>query len=138
MLKADLALLALSFIISIIYIGSWITFLAVRLIRVIWGFFMQQCSLRIYKSRSGQCMMKADWIFRLITVILYLIVAFATSVRMPELFCDFIGQTEDGQFTSCKWQVFGFRFIFILLGIPLEMLLLAVVYRFATDMVFKI
>ena len=85
----------------------------------------------------GQCMMKIDWIFRIVTAFMYIIIALATSVRMPELFCDFIGQSEE-DFESCKWQVFGFRLIFILLGIPLEMLLFAVVYRFTTDMIFKI
>ena len=34
--------------------------------------------------------------------------------------------------------MFGFRFVFILLYLPLEFLMLAVVYRNATDMIFKI
>ena len=44
----------------------------------------------------------------------------------------------DENFEECKWQVFGFRLVFMLLYLPFEFLALAVVFRNATDMIFKI
>ena len=82
-------------------------------------------------------MMKTDWILRLVTLIFYIGLSFGFSVWLPEHFCKLIGQDED-TFSSCKWQVFGFRFVFILLYMPIELITLAVVYRHATDMIFKI
>ena len=81
--------------------------------------------------------MKTDVIFRALTILVYVVISLATSVQLPEKFCELIGQ-EDDSFTSCKWQVFGFRLVFILLTFPLEIVFFAVVYRFATDMIFKI
>ena len=80
--------------------------------------------------------MKIDWILRLTTLIIYLGFSLGFSVWLPSQYCELIGSDKDS-FTSCKWQVFGFRIIFILLSYPLEALMLAVVYRHATDMVFK-
>jgi len=79
-----------------------------------------------------------DWILRLVTLIIYIGIAFGFSIELPKQFCDLIGVKEDPAFTSCKWQVFGFRIIFILLSLPVELLMLAVVYRHATDLIFKI
>ena len=73
-------------------------------------------------------MLKTDWILRVVTVVFYLFLSFGFSVQLPMDFCDLIG-TEEKNFSSCKWQVFGFRFVFMLLFIPLELLMLAVVYR---------
>ena len=83
-------------------------------------------------------MMMFDWIQRLVTLIIYIGIAFGFSIELPKQFCDLIGVKEDPAFTSCKWQVFGFRIIFILLSLPVELLMLAVVYRHATDLIFKI
>jgi len=83
-------------------------------------------------------MMMFDWILRLVTLIIYIGIAFGFSIELPKQFCDLIGVKEDPAFTSCKWQVFGFRIIFILLSLPVELLMLAVVYRHATDLIFKI
>lgn len=82
--------------------------------------------------------MMFDWILRLVTLIIYIGIAFGFSIELPKQFCDLIGVKEDPAFTSCKWQVFGFRIIFILLSLPVELLMLAVVYRHATDLIFKI
>lgn len=81
--------------------------------------------------------MKTDWILRLVTLIFYVGLSFGFSIWLPEQFCDLIGQNKD-TFSSCKWQVFGFRLVFILLYLPIELVTLAVVYRNATDMIFKI
>ena len=82
-------------------------------------------------------MTKTNWILRLVTLIIYVFLSFGFSVWLPERFCKLIGNDED-TFSSCKWQVFGFRFVFILLYLPVELVLLAVVYRYATDMIFQI
>ena len=135
--KYDIVLLVLQFIVSIIYIGSWASFLMVRASRVIWGLITSNCRLKIYRSSMGICLMKADWVFRLTTFVLDFILAFVFSVSLPEQFCELIGK-EDDDFASCKWQVFGMRIVFILLAIPLDLLTFAVIYRHATDMIFKI
>ena len=127
----------IQFVISIIYLGSWVTFVIVRLPRVFWGCVLSHCQRRIIKSKSAQCMMKTDWILRCVTLGIYICVSFGFSTWLPERFCELIGQNEDS-FSSCKWQVFGFRLVFILLYLPLELVALAVVYRNATDMIFKI
>ena len=80
-------------------------------------------------------MMKTDWILRLVTLFLYVCLSFGFSVWLPERFCRLIGNDED-TFSSCKWQVFGCRFVSILLYLPVELVTLAVVYRHATDMIF--
>ena len=136
-LKFDTAMLAIQLVISIIYIGSWYTFLLVRLPRVVWGYTISYCKMRIFKSPRGLCLQKTDWILRLVTMAIYLVVSFGFSVWLSEEFCELIGSEPD-TFDSCKWQVFGFRMIFMLLFVPVELLQLAVVYRNATDMVFKI
>ena len=82
-------------------------------------------------------MMKTDWILRCVTLGFYICLSFGFSTWLPEQFCELIGKDKDS-FSSCKWQVFGFRLVFILLYLPLELLALAVVYRHATDMLFKI
>ncbi len=81
--------------------------------------------------------MKTDWILRLVTFCIYLLTALGFSIWLPEQFCKLIGE-EGASFNSCKWQIFGFRFVFILLSLPMELLTYAVVYRNATDMIFKI
>lgn len=82
-------------------------------------------------------MMKADFILRLVTLIFYICLSFGFSIWLPEHFCELIVDNKDA-FSSCKWQVFGFRLVFILLYLPVELVTLAVVYRNATDMIFKI
>ena len=127
---------AIQFVISIIYIGSWLTFVFVRLPRVGLGFALLKWRNKIFLSNNGVCWMKTDWMLRLGTGILYIAFSLGFSAWLPERYCELIGSEPDS-FASCKWQVFGFRLIFILLSYPLEALMLAVVYRHATDMIFK-
>ena len=133
-------MLAIQFVISIIYIGSWFTFLLVRIPRVIWGLLTSKFQRKIYMSMRGAGIMKADWIFRIITLVIHFLLSLSFSVWLPEQFCDLIGveERDETKWSNCKWQVFGFRFVFILLYFPLEILALAVVYRNATDIIFKI
>lgn len=135
-LKFDIAMLAIQFLVSIIYIGSWITFILVRLFRVLWGLAMKKWRLGLLHSPRAAKWIKADYIGRLVTVVIYFGVSFGFSVMLPRQFCDLMGTDED-EFSSCKWQVFGFRMVFMLMFIPIELILLAVVYRYATDTLFK-
>ena len=128
---------AIQFVISIIYIGSWVTFLFVRIPRVVLGLILTKWKLKIFRSNHGICAMKMDWIVRATTAIIYVVFSFGFSVYLPKNFCELF-DVEDANFNECKWQVFGFRLVFILLYLPLEFLALAVVYRNATDMIFKI
>lgn len=81
--------------------------------------------------------MKTDWYMRLATLVIYVIISFGFSIYLPKNFCELVN-VETENFNSCKWQVFGFRLVFILLYLPVEILTLAVVYRNSTDMIFKI
>ena len=128
---------AIQFVISIIYIGSWWTFLFVRIPRVVMGLIWSKWKLQIFNSNKAMCMLKADWILRVATLGLYLLISFGFSVWLPRNFCELIGTDKD-ELSSCKWQVFGFRLVFMLMFIPIECLMLAVVYRNATDMIFKV
>ena len=130
-------MLAIQFVVSIIYIGSWVTFILVRIPRVVWGLLMQKFKLNIFLSARGINIMKADWILRLTTLVIYIGLSFGFSVWLPEHFCELMSVSEDS-FSSCKWQVFGFRLVFILMYLPIELIMLAVVYRNATDNIFKI
>ena len=77
-------MLAIQFVISIIYIGSWFTFLLVRIPRVIWGLCTSKFQRKIYMSMRGANIMKADWIFRLVTLVLHIFLSFGFSVWLPE------------------------------------------------------
>lgn len=77
-------MLAIQFIISIIYIGSWFTFLFVRIPRVVWGLLLSKFHRKIYMSMRGAGIMKADWIFRLVTLVIHILLAFGFSVWLPE------------------------------------------------------
>ena len=138
-LRQDIAMIAIQFVISIIYIGSWWTFLLVRTPRVIMGLISNKYRLQIFNSSKAMCMLKADWITRVVTIAFYLLISFGFSVQLPMDFCELIGNDpKDDSFSSCKWQTFGFRLVFMLLFIPIELLMFAVVYRNATDMIFKV
>mmetsp|Transcript_1141 Transcript_1141/g.1699 ORF Transcript_1141/g.1699 Transcript_1141/m.1699 type:complete len:209 (-) Transcript_1141:766-1392(-) len=129
-------MIAIQFVISIIYLGSWLTFLLVRVPRVCWGLALLKWKKKVFLSRSGILIMKMDWMIRMATMFFYLIFSLGFSVWLPAQYCELIGSEPDS-FASCKWQVFGFRIIFILMSYPTELLMLAVVYRNATDMIFK-
>jgi len=98
---------------------------------------MSKYKLNIFLSSRGIKIMKADWIARLATLVIYIGLSFGFSVWLPEHFCELLNVAPDN-FSSCKWQVFGFRFVFIIMYLPIEFVLLAVVYRNATDNIFKI
>ena len=97
---------------------------------------MFKCRDKVFLSPKGPRIMKIDWIMRLSTLVLYVGFSLGFSVWLPMQFCELIG-VEVAKAASCKWQVFGFRLIFILLSYPMEAILLAVEFRHATDMIFK-
>ena len=52
-LKSDMAMILIQFVISIIYLGSWVTFVMVRIPRVFWGCIMNHSKEKIIKSKSA-------------------------------------------------------------------------------------
>ena len=82
--KSDVVMVAIQFVISIIYIGSWLTFVFVRLPRVGWGFALLKWRNKVFLSHSGICIMKMDWILRLVTLLFYLGFSLGFSVWLPE------------------------------------------------------
>ena len=52
-LKSDIAMIFIQFVISIIYLGSWVTFIMVRIPRVVWGCIMNHGKKKIIKSKSA-------------------------------------------------------------------------------------
>jgi hypothetical protein len=101
-LKLDILMITVQLVISIIYIGSWASFFLVRAPRLLWGLMFAKWRLQIFHSGRGLCMMKADWILRLVTLILYVGIAFGFSTWLPEQFCALL-EKEDDSFNSCKW-----------------------------------
>ena len=77
-------MLAIQFVISIIYIGSWFTFLIVRIPRVIWGLILSKYQRKVYMSMRGAGIMKADWILRLSTLVIHILLSLGFSVWLPE------------------------------------------------------
>jgi len=75
---------AIQFIVSIIYFGSWLTFVIVRLPRVLWGLAMVKYKTQVFRSSRGICLWQTDWILRIITVLFYVSVAFGFSVWLPK------------------------------------------------------
>ena len=68
-LRADIAMLFIQALISIVYLGSWITFLVVRIPRVLWGSIMAILRVKILQSGSARCMLNSDWVLRLVTLL---------------------------------------------------------------------
>ena len=52
-LKSDIAMILIQFVVSVIYLGSWFTFIMVRVPRVFWGCIMTHGKKKIIKSRSA-------------------------------------------------------------------------------------
>lgn len=48
-----MAMILIQFVISIIYLGSWVTFIMVRIPRVLWGCIMNHSKEKIIKSKSA-------------------------------------------------------------------------------------
>ena len=44
-------MILIQFVVSVIYLGSWVTFITVRVPRVFWGCIMKHGKKRIMKSR---------------------------------------------------------------------------------------
>lgn len=139
-LKADIVMLACQFLVSIISLGAWLTLFLVRMPRVAWLYFENRLLIKASNLQRRLLLLKVAWILRLVTVVLYSLLCIGYSFTLPAHFCDLLGYSEKrnaAALRACKWQVFGFRFVFSLLLYPLELVQLAVVYRNAKDMMFK-
>ena len=141
--RFDLLMLGVQLIVSILYIGSWFTMGLVRIPRVLIGCVTTQCLVKISDLNRRTMFLKFEWIMRLVTVAIYFIVSFASSVYLPKQFCHLFdgifSSTRDNETNiTCVWQVFGFRMVFMLLYLPVEFLIYAVVYRHSKDLTFQL
>ena len=74
----------LQLLISIIFLGSWVTFFFVRIPRLGWGLGISKCRKQVFNSRFGIILMKTDWILRVVTFFIYLLTALGFSAWLPE------------------------------------------------------
>ena len=141
--RMDIALCVLQLVISLIYMGSWFTLVLVRIPRVAISIFSQRCFFKIRDADRRIRYLKFEWVARLVTNVLYVLLSIGWSVWLAGRFCEmFEGVFEHirgrrvGHEYECQWQVFGFRLVFMILYYPLEYITFAVVRRHAMDMTF--
>lgn len=141
--RMDIALCVLQLVISLIYMGSWFTLVLVRIPRVVISIFSQRCFFKIRDADRRISYLKFEWVARLVTNVLYVLLSIGWSVWLAGRFCEmFEGVFEHirgrrvGHEYECQWQVFGFRLVFMILYYPLEYITFAVVRRHAMDMTF--
>ena len=108
--KVDIFLAVLQLTISLIYIGSWITFSVVRIPRVIISVFSQRCFFKISDMNRRLNYLKFEWITRFATVIIYTLVSLFWSVWLSGQFCelfegvfDHIRGRQQWHENECQW-----------------------------------
>ena len=111
--------------------------------RVISDIFIHTQALKITDLDRKCKILKLEWQVRFVTLVLYFMISFISSVHLPAEFC----QLFDGVFTSkrtadetttCIWQIFGIRMIGMLAALPLEIILHAVIVRHSKDLTFQL
>lgn len=139
----DLVLLIVQIVTSIFYLGSWATFGLVRVPRVAVNIVSKYFVEKFPTRRRKLQFLKAEWYFRLASVLVYVALSLGFCTWLPEKFCfmfrnafTHLGMTH-AKLNSCKWQVFGIRFLFLTLYFPLEILMLVVVRRHTGDQTFN-
>ena len=101
------------------------------------------CTMKISDLDRRMKCLKIEWMIRLISLVLYFLISFISSVYLPKEFCSLFDgvfesrRTED-EMTTCIWQLFGFRMIFMLICLPIEFILFAVVVRHSKDLTFQL
>ena len=86
-LRIDVLMTALQIIFSIIYIASWWTLFIVRIPRLIIGVLTMIVSTRITEIDRRISYLKFEWIFRLVTLVLYILLSLGFSSYLPLKFC---------------------------------------------------
>ena len=124
--------------------GSWVTFLLVRLPRLGMSIFSAKFFHRVVTVDRKIKFLDWEWKVRAITVALYIVLSLGFSVWLPGQFCKLfsgiffqLGRTAS-QAMACKWQVFGFRLVFMVLYFPVDIILFCVTYRHTRDLTFQI
>ena len=84
-----------------------------------------------------------EYVIRGATLVLYFLLSFGFATYLPKRFCHlfngvFSSKRTQDEMVTCVWQVFGFRMVFMLLYLPIEMILFAVVYRHSKDLKFML
>ena len=136
-----MAMFAIQVVISILHIGSWFTLAAVRVPRILTSCCLGSCTMRVQDlSRRKKCI-KSEGVIRLVTLILYFLISFGFSVYLPKEFCHlfdgvFSSRRTEDEMSSCIWQLFGFRMIFMLICLPIELICYFIVRRHSNDLAF--
>jgi len=88
--------------------------------------------------------LKFEIVWRWLSLLIYIIISIAVSISLPESFCDlWTKMSGDNPSTSsteigCKWQMFGFRVVFMIIYLPLDFIMALVVLRHCRDLLFQI
>ena len=78
------------------------------------------------------------------TLVLYILLSLGFSSYLPLKFCHLFDgllgstRTNDDEIQTCRWQIFGFRIVFMVLYFPVELITMAVVYRHSNDLSFQL
>ena len=143
--RVDIAMFLLQFVVSLVYMGSWFTLALVRLPRVLVSVFAQKYFMKISAVERRMLFLKFEWISRFVTNVLYILLSLGWSLWLSGQFCDmFSGVFEHirgrriGHEEECTYQVVGFRFVFMVLYYPIELVTMGVVYRHTHDLEFQI
>lgn len=129
---------------SIFYLGSWATFGAVRVPRVAVNIVSKYFIDKLPTRRRKLQFLKAEWYFRMASVLVYIALSLGFCTWLPDKFCFMFRNAfthmgmSHAKLNSCKWQVFGIRFLVLLLYFPLEILMLIVVRRHTGDQTFNV
>jgi hypothetical protein len=137
----DLFFMIVSFITAFLYLDSWVTFAVVWAPRVAVDIISKYATKKMTKIRVARWH-KVEWVFRAISVIIFIILSFGFSTWLSEKFCQTyknsfakMGLTS-ARLNSCKWQTFGIRMLCVLLYLPVEAMLFIVIKRHASDSLF--
>jgi hypothetical protein len=137
----EIILFVIQIIFSAVYLGSWATLFAVRLPRlvvtIVTRYHLDRFQTRLRKLQ----VLKVELAVRVATFVGLLAFSYGFCTWLPEKFCEMFYTAPNfapTRFSTCKWQVFGIRIVTITLFLPIEVIMLIVVRRHTSDMLFNI
>jgi hypothetical protein len=86
---------------------------------------------------------KAQRIFRIATMCLALVLEISCATFLADHYCYYWGVKETvtmrrvSQTVACKWQMFGFRMVYVVVYFPIDFIMMLVVIRYCKDIIFN-
>jgi len=143
--KAEIIFGILQFVTAIFWVGNWFSFVCINIPRMLWDTMtFKKFYPRWVHTREGTVRYyKAERIFRIITLCMALVLEIGCATFLAEQFCYFWGVDEEtishrvSQTVACKWQIFGFRMVFVVVMFPIDFIMMLVVLRHCKDVNFN-